>query len=373
MSEEKKNEIVEVSDSGKNEDTPAMPVEEVSEETVPQDKINPTDIEEDEDSTFLDDLNLLSMNYVELTALEKDLKKNRDSLSSTFETFNHMKTLYSDADSLKEAFENAIESDPSLESDREEMDKFIDNAAQYEEYCKKTLAKFDRSISRLEEYINSKFGNVKKTMSFWDDQTLDYLKKLKEETTRKLGGPNLTAREIQRYRDIISNTDAKLKAMEDRFDLSFWMTRSTMTSHVKRIEKDVRKDFMKSLQESMWEISRFNSGIDSKSFMTLYVELARIIPYPDTSMTSNEKNLAAMMFLASIAKVGKNPNTVLYSSRLLNMIFSMQGNLYDYDGDHDAEHMKEILRKILHNYLDTTSSVTKKMYERFEHSMKKGK
>lgn len=326
----------------------------------------------DEDtSTFLDDTKLSSMNYVELSSLLKDLKVNQQKFISSYELFRNMKAIYKDAEGMKEAFENAIKEDPSLEADRAEMEKFAEDSESYERTFQTTFGKFDRSISKVEHEIQERYGNVKKTMSFWDAQTIEYLNKLKTETEARLSAPNISAREIQRYRNTIHIAEAKLHAMEDRFDLNFWLDRSTMCTHVKRIEKAVRKDFSKALNTAMAEIHTFNAGIDSKTFMTLYIDLARIIPHEDNAMTQSEKNLAAILFIASIAKVGTNSNTVMHSSRLLNMIFSMDGDLYDYDGDRDANHMKKIINKILRNYLDTASSNTKKMYERFEYSLKK--
>lgn len=326
-----------------------------------------------EDTTFVDETDLSSMNYVELSSLMKDLKANQQKLMASYELFRNMKAIYKDAEGMKEAFENAIKEDPSLEEDRAEMEKFAEDSESYEQTFQNTFGKFNRSIEKVNAEIQDRYGDVKKTMSFWDDQTLEYLQKVKSEMEAKLTSPNITAREIRRYRDTIQIADAKLDAMEDRFDLKFWLNRSTMCTHVKRIEKMVRKDFTKALNESMKDIHEFNAGIDSKTFMSLYIDLARIIPAicKETRMNQTESNLAAILFIASIAKVGTNPNTVMHSSRLLNMIFSMDGNLYDYDGDHDANHMRAIINEILFNYFNTASSNTKKMYERFEYSMKK--
>ncbi len=326
-----------------------------------------------EDATFVDETDLSSMNYVELSSLMKDLKANQQKLMASYELFRNMKAIYKDAEGMKEAFENAIKEDPSLEEDRAEMEKFAEDSESYEQTFQNTFGKFNRSIKKVNAEIQDRYGDVKKTMSFWDDQTLEYLQKVKSEMEAKLASPNITAREIRRYRDTIQIADAKLSAMEDRFDLKFWLNRSTMCTHVKRIEKMVRKDFTKALNESMKDIHEFNAGIDSKTFMSLYIDLARIIPAicKETRMNQTERNLAAILFIASIAKVGTNPNTVMHSSRLLNMIFSMDGNLYDYEGDHDANHMRSIINEILFNYLNTASSNTKKMYERFEYSMKK--
>lgn len=326
-----------------------------------------------EDTTFVDETDLSSMNYVELSSLVKDLKANQQKLLSSYEIFRNMKAIYKDAEGMKEAFENAIKEDPSLEADRAEMEKFAEDSESYEETFKTTFGKFERSIAKVNAEINDRYGNVKKTMSFWDDQTLEYLSKVKAETEAKLSSPNITARETRRYLDTIQIVESKMAAMDDRFDLKFWLNRSTMCTHVKRIEKMVRKDFTKALNESMKGLHAFNAGIDSKTFMNLYVELARIIPgiCKDARMTQSERNLAAILFIASIAKVGSNPSTVMYSSRLLNMIFSMSGKLYDYEGDHDEAHMSAIIDEILFNYLNTASSNTKKMYERFEYSMKK--
>lgn len=327
---------------------------------------------QEDTSTFMDDLNLDDMNYVELSALMSDLQKNRSSLEGTFTLISHMKDVYTNASDLREAFDNAVASDPSLEKDREDVEDYINNTDKYIAKYQETIAKFDRSIAKLSAIIDERYGDVKKTMRFWDSQTIEYLVKLQKETYHKMEvGANLTAREVQRYKDTIHNCEEKLTAMDDRFDLKFWYDRSEMISHVKRIEKSIRKDFMKSLAITMQDIIRINSGVDKKSFMGIYGAICfDILEGADISI--DEKRLGAQMFLASIAKVGKNPDTVIYATRLLNMIFSMNAKLYDYtDEGLDEVSMKAKIQEIILNYLKNTSSTTKKMYSRFMFSAKK--
>lgn len=341
--------------------------------------VNPEDMEPaksmetvEDTSTFLDDLDISSMNYVELTSLLGDLQKNMSAMQSTYSMISHMKEMYTNAEDLREAFDNAIASDPELEKDREEVEDYINNTDSYNAKYQETIAKFDRSISQLSSHIEERYGDVKKTMKFWDDQTIEYLEKLKREMYQKLEvGANLTAREVQRYKDIIHNCEVKLSAMDDRFDLTFWYNRSEIVSHIKRTEKNIRKDFMKSLAEIMQDIISINSGIDKKTFMGIYGALCFDI-LEGADIPIDEKRLGSQMFLASIAKVGKNPDTVIYSTRLLNMIFSMNAKLYDYtDEGLDESSMKKKLQEIILNYVKNTSSTTKKMYSRFIASTKK--
>lgn len=375
---------------GTVEDIPIIPVkvdakeEKVSqeiagteEESVDKVEDNPTDStdEEEEDDTPLIDVSKLhEMNYVELTQLQKDLNKNRTDMVNTLEAVKHIKTIYSSAEEMKDALKNAIEADEQMKDSEEDMMKYLEDSEKYEAEFQKNLKKFDLVISLVENEIEERYGNVKKTMRFWDDQTIEYLEKVKKEAIHSLGKPNITGREIQAYRDQIHNTELKLAIMEDRFEMKFWKERATLTAHIKRIEKDVRKDFLKSLADVLVGLHRINLGVTKESFVSFYSYLFSLVPVDEKDQNGVAiGRLTALVFMASMVKVGKNPDTVLYSTRLLNMVFGIMGETYDYTEEgKDKETMIRTLTEILGLYKDSISSTTKKMYERYMYKMQKG-
>ena len=251
--------------------------EEESVEKVEDTPTESTDEEED-DTPLIDVSKLHEMNYVELTQLQKDLNKNRTDMVNTLEAVKHIKTIYSSAEEMKDALKNAIEADEQMKDSEEDMMKYLEDSEKYEAEFQKNLKKFDLVISLVETEIEERYGNVKKTMRFWDDQTIEYLEKVKKETIHSLGKPNITGREIQAYRDQIHNTELKLAIMEDRFEMKFWKERATMTAHIKRIEKDVRKDFLKSLADVLVGLHRINLGVTKESFVSFYSYLFSLVP-----------------------------------------------------------------------------------------------
>lgn len=373
---------------GTVEDLPIIPVkvdsekEKVSkestdtEETVEKVGDTPTDStdEEEDDTPLIDVSKLHEMNYVELTQLQKDLNKNRTDMVNTLEAVKHIKTIYSSAEEMKDALKNAIEADEQMKDSEEDMMKYLEDSEKYEAEFQKNLKKFDLVISLVETEIEERYGNIKKTMRFWDDQTIEYLEKVKKEAIHSLGKPNITGREIQAYRDQIHNTELKLAIMEDRFEMKFWKERATLTAHIKRIEKDVRKDFLKSLADVLVGLHRINLGVTKESFVSFYSYLFSLVPVDEKDQNGGAiGRLTALVFMASMVKVGKNPDTILYSTRLLNMVFGIMGETYDYTEEgKDKETMIRTLTEILGLYKDSISSTTKKMYERYMYQMQKG-
>ena len=373
---------------GTVEDLPIIPVkvdtkeEETSQESADtEDSVEkvedaPTDStdEEEDDTPLIDVSKLHEMNYVELTQLQKDLNKNRTDMVNTLEAVRHIRTIYSSAEEMKDALKNAIEADEQMKDSEEDMMKYLEDSEKYEAEFQKNLKKFDLVISLVETEIEERYGNVKKTMRFWDDQTIEYLEKVKKEAIHSLGKPNITGREIQAYRDQIHNTELKLAIMEDRFEMKFWKERATMTAHIKRIEKDVRKDFLKSLADVLVGLHRINLGVTKESFVSFYSYLFSLVPVDEKDQNGVAiGRLTALVFMASLVKVGKNPDTILYSTRLLNMVFGIMGETYDYTEEgKDKETMIRTLTEILSLYKDSISSTTKKMYERYMYQMQKG-
>lgn len=374
---------------GTVEDLPIIPVKvDAKEEEIPQEiagtkeetveKVGdtPTDStdEEEDDTPLIDVSKLHEMNYVELTQLQKDLNKNRTDMVNTLEAVKHIKTIYSSAEEMKDALKNAIEADEQMKDSEEDMMKYLEDSEKYEAEFQKNLKKFDLVISLVETEIEERYGNIKKTMRFWDDQTIEYLEKVKKEAIHSLGKPNITGREIQAYRDQIHNTELKLAIMEDRFEMKFWKERATLTAHIKRIEKDVRKDFLKSLADVLVGLHRINLGVTKESFVSFYSYLFSLVPVDEKEQNGVViGRLTALVFMASMVKVGKNPDTILYSTRLLNMVFGIMGETYDYTEEgKDKETMIRTLTEILGLYKDSISSNTKKMYERYMYQMQKG-
>lgn len=366
--------IIPVKVDAKEEEIPQETAD-TEEESVEKVEDTPTDsTDEEEDDTPLIDINKLhEMNYVELTQLQKDLNKNRTDMVNTLEAVKHIKTIYSSAEEMKDALKNAIEADEQMKDSEEDMMKYLEDSEKYEAEFQKNLKKFDLVISLVETEIEERYGDVKKTMKFWDDQTIEYLEKVKKEAIHSLGKPNITGREIQAYRDQIHNTDLKLAAMEDRFEMKFWKERATLTAHIKRIEKDVRKDFLKALADVLVGLHRINPGVTKESFVSFYSYLFSLVPVDEKDQNGVAiGRLTALVFMASLVKVGKNPDTILYSTRLLNMVFGIMGETYDYSEEgKDKETMIRTLTEILGLYKDAISSNTKKMYERYMYQMQK--
>ena len=216
-----------------------IPQEEVKE--TPTDEVTPEkDVTIEDLKDLIDVEALYTMNYVEMTQTLKDLKNQRAAMVSMFEAITNMKAIYPSIKDVKDAFRNAVEEDPNLAKDEEDLNDYLENPEKYEKEYQENLKKMDTVIGIVDDAINEKYGSVKKTMSFWDDQTIDYLAKVKVESTKAMDRPNLTGREIRAYTDTIHSVNAKLKAMDDRFELKFWKDRSELVGHIKNMEKSMR-------------------------------------------------------------------------------------------------------------------------------------
>lgn len=344
-----------------------IPQEEVKE--TPTDEVTPEkDVTIEDLKDLIDVEALYTMNYVEMTQTLKDLKNQRAAMVSMFEAITNMKAIYPSIKDVKEAFQNAVEEDPNLAKDEEDLNDYLENPEKYEKEYQENLKKMDTVIGIVDDAINEKYGSVKKTMSFWDDQTIEYLAKVKVESTKAMDRPNLTGREIRAYTDTIHSVNAKLKAMDDRFELKFWKERSELVGHIKNMEKNMRKDYIKNLSEILVTMHRANNAITKDNFVVIFGFLQKILP---EELESSKKRVYTQLFLNSVCKVLKDSSQSLYASRLMNMIFSIVDKSYDYTEEYSAEEMKKKLSNIILTYGSHVSSNTLKMYDRYMHEMQK--
>lgn len=344
-----------------------IPQEEVKE--TPTDEVTPEkDVTIEDLKDLIDVEALYTMNYVEMTQTLKDLKNQRAAMVSMFEAITNMKAIYPSIKDVKDAFRNAVEEDPNLAKDEEDLNDYLENPEKYEKEYQENLKKMDTVIGIVDDAINEKYGSVKKTMSFWDDQTIDYLAKVKVESTKAMDRPNLTGREIRAYTDTIHSVNAKLKAMDDRFELKFWKDRSELVGHIKNMEKSMRKDYIKNLSEILVTMHRANNAITKDNFVVIFGFLQKILP---EDLESSKKRVYTQLFLNSVCKVLKDSSQSLYASRLINMIFSIVDKSYDYTEEYSAEEMTKKLSDIIMTYGSHVSSNTLKMYDRYMHEMQK--
>lgn len=344
-----------------------IPQEEVKE--TPTDEVTPEkDVTIEDLKDLIDVEALYTMNYVEMTQTLKDLKNQRAAMVSMFEAITNMKAIYPSIKDVKEAFQNAVEEDPNLAKDEEDLNDYLENPEKYEKEYQENLKKMDTVIGIVDDAINEKYGSVKKTMSFWDDQTIEYLAKVKVESTKAMDRPNLTGREIRAYTDTIHSVNAKLKAMDDRFELKFWKERSELVGHIKNMEKNMRKDYIKNLSEILVTMHRANNAITKDNFVVIFGFLQKILP---EELESSKKRVYTQLFLNSVCKVLKDSSQSLYASRLMNMIFSIVDKSYDYTEEYSAEEMTKKLSDIILTYGSHVSSNTLKMYDRYMHEMQK--
>ena len=344
-----------------------IPQEEVKE--IPTEEVTPEkDVTIEDLKDLIDVEALYTMNYVEMTQTLKDLKNQRAAMVSMFEAITNMKAIYPSIKDVKEAFQNAVEEDPNLAKDEEDLNDYLENPEKYEKEYQENLKKMDTVIGIVDDAINEKYGSVKKTMSFWDDQTIEYLAKVKVESTKAMDRPNLTGREIRAYTDTIHSVNAKLKAMDDRFELKFWKERSELVGHIKNMEKNMRKDYIKNLSEILVTMHRANNAITKDNFVVIFGFLQKILP---EELESSKKRVYTQLFLNSVCKVLKDSSQSLYASRLMNMIFSIVDKSYDYTEEYSAEEMTKKLSDIILTYGSHVSSNTLKMYDRYMHEMQK--
>lgn len=344
-----------------------IPQEEVKE--IPTEEVTPEkDVTIEDLKDLIDVEALYTMNYVEMTQTLKDLKNQRAAMVSMFEAITNMKAIYPSIKDVKEAFRNAVDEDPNLAKDEEDLNDYLENPEKYEKEYQENLKKMDTVIGIVDDAINEKYGSVKKTMSFWDDQTIEYLAKVKVESTKAMNRPNLTGREIRAYTDTIHSVNAKLKAMDDRFELKFWKERSELVGHIKNMEKSMRKDYIKNLSEILVTMHRANNAITKDNFVVIFGFLQKILP---DDLESSKKRVYTQLFLNSVCKVLKDSSQALYASRLMNMIFSIVDKSYDYTEEYSAEEMKKKLSDIILTYGSHVSSNTLKMYDRYMHEMQK--
>lgn len=344
-----------------------IPQEEVKE--IPTEEVTPEkDVTIEDLKNLIDVESLYTMNYVEMTQTLKDLKNQRAAMVSMFEAITNMKAIYPSIKDVKDAFRNAVEEDPNLAKDEEDLNDYLENPEKYEKGYQENLKKMDTVIGIVDDAINEKYGSVKKTMSFWDDQTIEYLAKVKVESTKSMDRPNLTGREIRAYTDTIHSVNAKLKAMDDRFELKFWKERSKLVGHIKNMEKSMRKDYIKNLSEILVTMHRANNAITKDNFVVIFGFLQKILP---EDLESSKKRVYTQLFLNSVCKVLKDSSQALYASRLMNMIFSIVDNSYDYTEEYSAEEMKKKLSDIILTYGSHVSSTTLKMYDRYMREMRK--
>lgn len=359
------------------ENVPMTPVvEDASVEEVTDSSVEVSSEEKIEsEESVSSDINveeLHSMEYVELNNALQTINKNRKDLETSYAMVKQLQAVYTNAGDMREAFENAMLSDPELEKDQPEVEKFLSDPEEFDKEYQENAKRLDDLAAAINAELEERYGSIKKTMKFWDDETITYLKKVRSETEKELSNPNRTSRERQFYRDNLHRIDLELRSMDDRFDMIFWVARSINTASIRRAEKDSRKDFLKNLVDCAKIIHKSNPGLTGENFHYFYSYLVTLVP--DTVKV--EKTLVAQIFIRMLAKVSTKRETALYSTRFVNMVFSFLGDSYGYPDD-DTEKSKASIeskiQKILENIGNSITKNTQDMYSRYTRKLRSGK
>ena len=299
--------------------------------------------------------NLSQMNYAELTANKMKLEKTLKSITEAKSLIEEYKEMGRTIHALEQTM---VETSEDTGADLKEtvdmgLGSFEKNVRKFDENYDRILNETKESLKNIEDEINKRYRDVKKTTSFIVDQMYEVIGKRMKPLQEKR----------EESEDVIEKLriDEKLRllntindALDDRDLMEFWLKRYSDPAVVRGIWRKVKKDFRESLNQSMRYLKRF---FKSKDLIVFYHFLGITYVYPGAMY-----GIACIFYdLARFMRFERDTRKDWYARGLIMNALDYVSGLYDYHPDQQSyvpEHFLQIILKFRDVILPENSSDT---------------
>lgn len=209
----------------------------------------------------LDHTSLEGMNFAELQAMLNSLKKSRDNAKMTMEYIEEYKKMKTPLEELAKTLE---ESGSNQKLDLLDLDHFQKEIEQFEKEYDAVQEKTEKAIAEISQEIETRYGEIEKTSTFILAQMIELIEKKETGLLQQI--EKIDTSEISDSEKLAKKTKIMAKqsqlstmkrALNDRIDMSYWTNRFTNPQVIRKLWKEVSKNYDKTFRESIKYLCRY--------------------------------------------------------------------------------------------------------------------
>lgn len=288
-------------------------------------------------------------NFIELERLRKSNLRNKDTLDNMKTTVESMAKFYTDNKDLLDASkEYGIKiKEEAEESEETDFSKLMDYPAEFQESYDLNIPIIEANDKKINEEIQTRFGNVRKCSSFYTNELRDTIEKniQRIKFTQDDNGNYVVPKEKLTNLESLSlkSLENSLSAINDRPNMIYMISHCINYSALINTWKSVRKDY------------RAADAYISKVFMPKSVN-RRVFSADEFRqmvmlLTMMSDSFYARMMMYQIARVidrGHHDGTDMYGRLFCLNLSDYANNRYDLN----EEHLLDVIHTILQAYVN---------------------
>lgn len=288
-------------------------------------------------------------NFIELERLRKSNLRNKDTLDNMKTTVESMVKFYTDNKDLLDASkEYGIKiKEEAEESEETDFSKLMDYPAEFQESYNLNIPIIEANDKKINEEIQTRFGNVRKCSSFYTNELRDTIEKniQRIKFTQDDNGNYVVPKEKLTNLESLSlkSLENSLSAINDRPNMIYMISHCINYSALINTWKSVRKDY------------RAADAYISKVFMPKSVN-RRVFSADEFRqmvmlLTMMSDSFYARMMMYQIARVidrGHHDGTDMYGRLFCLNLSDYANNRYDLN----EEHLLDVIHTILQAYVN---------------------
>ena len=288
-------------------------------------------------------------NFIELERLRKSNLRNKDTLDNMKTTVESMVKFYTDNKDLLDASkEYGIKiKEEAEESEETDFSKLMDYPAEFQESYNLNIPIIEANDKKINEEIQTRFGNVRKCSSFYTNELRDTIEKniQRIKFIQDDNGNYVVPKEKLTNLESLSlkSLENSLSAINDRPNMIYMISHCINYSALINTWKSVRKDY------------RAADAYISKVFMPKSVN-RRVFSTDEFRqmvmlLTMMSDSFYARMMMYQIARVidrGHHDGTDMYGRLFCLNLSDYANNRYDLN----EEHLLDVIHTILQAYVN---------------------
>ena len=285
-------------------------------------------------------------NFIELERLRKSNLRNKDTLDNMKTTVESMAKFYTDILDASKEYGIKIKEEAE-ESEETDFSKLMDYPAEFQESYNLNIPIIEANDKKINEEIQTRFGNVRKCSSFYTNELRDTIEKniQRIKFTQDDNGNYVVPKEKLTNLESLSlkSLENSLSAINDRPNMIYMISHCINYSALINTWKSVRKDY------------RAADAYISKVFMPKSVN-RRVFSADEFRqmvmlLTMMSDSFYARMMMYQIARVidrGHHDGTDMYGRLFCLNLSDYANNRYDLN----EEHLLDVIHTILQAYVN---------------------
>lgn len=288
-------------------------------------------------------------NFIELERLRKSNLRNKDTLDNMKTTVESMAKFYTDNKDLLDASkEYGIKiKEEAEESEETDFSKLMDYPAEFQESYNLNIPIIEANDKKINEEIQTRFGNVRKCSSFYTNELRDTIEKniQRIKFTQDDNGNYVVPKEKLTNLESLSlkSLENSLSAINDRPNMIYMISHCINYSALINTWKSVRKDYR--------EADAYISKVFMPKSVNRRVFSADEFRQMVMLLTMMSDSFYARMMMYQIARVidrGHHDGTDMYGRLFCLNLSDYANNRYDLN----EEHLLDVIHTILQAYVN---------------------